>query len=47
MSDMMKEYGAKKGKAVYYGTEARLRSEGKLAGMLAKAKKHKDLVAKM
>lgn len=43
MDKMKKEYGDKKAKQVYYATENKLRSQGKMAGMLAKAKKHNDI----
>lgn len=46
MQNMMKEYGDKKGKSVYYATENKLRSKGKFGKMLAQAKKHHDIQTK-
>lgn len=45
MSDMKKKYGDKKGTNVYYAVEAKNKKKGILRSMLAKAKKHKDLMA--
>ena len=43
MANMTKQYGAKKGKNVYYAVEAQKKKEGKLRSMLASARKHHDL----
>ncbi len=46
MDAMTKKYGDKKGKQVYYATENKMKNEGKLRSMQAKAKAHGDLTAK-
>lgn len=46
MSDMQKEYGAGKGKNVYYAVENKMKKAGKLRSMLATARKHHDLTMK-
>lgn len=43
MSNMEDQYGAKKGKQVYYATENKLKKKGKLRSMIAAAKRHGDI----
>ena len=43
LANMKKKYGDKKGEEVYYATENKMKSKGKLRSMQAKAKAHGDL----
>lgn len=43
MKNMTDQYGAVKGKNVYYAVEAQKKKQGKLRSMLVAAAKHHDL----